>query len=83
MKRPRPLLAAALLGLTAATAAAQVPSVRLTGLAKDSARIEVRLDAPATVELEWGEELFAWEGRAESFELAEVPVGIEEVESAA
>jgi len=67
--RPLPCLLA--LCLSASLAPAQGAAVRLTEVTKDSARFEVRLDAPGTVELEYGEELFAWEGRAESLEFVD------------
>ena len=62
----RLLLPLILLAIAASTAAAQEPRLRLLSVAKDMVRLEVQLDAPAAVEVEYGEELFAWDGRAES-----------------
>jgi hypothetical protein len=71
MTMRRLLLPATILLLSSpAGADAQAPRVRLTDVAKDAARIEVVLETPAAVEVEYGEELFAWDGRAESLEPA-------------
>ena len=51
-------------------AAAQAQLLRFTAIGKDSARLEIRLETPAAVGVDYGEELFAWEGRAESPEPA-------------
>jgi hypothetical protein len=59
------------LAAPASLAQAQGAVALLTEVAKDSVRFEVRLEFPATVELEYGEELFAWEGRAESLEIVD------------